>query len=140
MIKELFFKLVDVIIFFKPDDMTTKQRFMYTDGNECIEYFYGSKVYRTLGTPSLPPSGFFLPIKEAVCDGKNITDLFKIYAGPKCNHVPDTGYIFKRRKPKFTVKIGPKLSFKFEIVYEKGPSKTIHVKNILNQTSAFGAR
>jgi hypothetical protein len=141
MIKDLFFKLIEVVLFFKPKNLDVLSREDYLDGTVCTEYYYGTRSYKCIGIPVSPPSGFFLPVKEATHDGKDITELFKEYAGPKCNHVPDTGYIFYRMKPHFniTLKRGG-ISFGFTLKKCKGESNTVIVKNILNQVSVFGAK
>jgi len=142
MIKKVFFKLMRILVFFKTMNMKVLGRTEYSDGTRAWDYSFGSTVYRSIGVePKEPPHGMFYPIVKAECEGRDVTKRFVRYSGPKCNHVPDTGYIFFRRVPRIKVSIrGFGLRIEFGLEREKGPSKTVHVTNMLGQTSVFGAK
>ena len=141
MIKDIFFKLVDLILVFKKDGKLYEGS--YTDGTKYTVYRMSGTKYTCVGikNPESTPPGFFMPIKEAICEGEVVTKTFKHFAGPKCIHVPDTGYIF--RKPVMGVNFlfkWPKLSLVVSRQYKKGPSKIIKASNLLNQLSEYGAK
>lgn len=139
MIKELFFKLVDLILIFKKDGILHETE--YTDGTKCTMYRMSGTTYTCVGQLNKPQLGFFLPIKEAYCGDKNITKTFKHFAGPKCNHIPDTGYIFRIPKIKFKIDYDyPGIRLNLSRVYEKGDTKPIRTINIANQVSEYGAK
>lgn len=113
----------------------------YTDGTKVYEYVFGARRYLCVGDrPSPPPPGISFPVVKAETGGNDVTEVFKKYAGPKTNHVPDTGYIFFRRVPVVSVKSGRGLRLELKFGKEKGESKEIYVKNALGQASVFGAR
>ncbi len=139
MIKELFFKLVDTILLFKKDgDLETGE---YTDGTKYTTYRKGGTKYTCVGDKQTPRAGFYLPLKEATCEGQDVTKVFKHFAGPKCVHVPDTGYIFRQPKTKLLIQYSwPGFQIKLIRVFKKGESKKITTVNLINQVSEYGAK
>lgn len=131
-----------VLVFFKTMNMKVVKCTEYEDGTRAWDYSFGSTVYRSVGVePVEPPTGMFYPIIRAECEGRDVTRKFVRYAGPKCNHIPDTGFIFFRRVPviKFALR-GSGVRIEFGLAKRKGPSKEVIVTNILGQVSAFGAK
>lgn len=142
MIKTIFFNLVRLFMVFKPNNMTVLRQIEYSDGTRAWDYSFGSTIYRSVGVePSEPQMGMFFPVLQALCEGDDITSKFKRYAGPKCNHVPDTGYILSTLTP--YIRLGTvrgKLRLQLGLAKKKGQSKDIVVTNILGQVSVFGAK
>lgn len=138
MIVRILFK---VLLFFNKPNMSIIDKHVYTDGTVAWSYKYGSRQYTTVGKPpEEPPTGVFFTVQTAVSGGKDVTEEFKRYAGPKCNHMPDTGYIMYRRVPRFSVSFPGCMRLQFTFAREKGSSEHIQVTNIAGQESVFGAR
>lgn len=142
MIKQIFFKVMRILVFFKTLNMKVVKTTEYSDGTRAWDYSFGSAVYRSVGAePKEPPYGVFYPIIKAECEGQDVTKQFMRYAGPKCNHVPDTGFIFFKRIPTFKWSIkGGGLRLEIGLTKQKGPSKEVVVTNLLGQISVFGAK
>lgn len=139
MIKAVLFKLLEVLVFFKKNNLQIVSTDEYTDGTKVYEYVYGTKRYLSVGAvPKSPPPGIFFPV-TATCEGKEVPEFIK-FAGPKMNHVPDTGYILFRRVPRLSFKVEHGLEFRLHWARQKGPSKDIIVKNIIGAQSVFGAK
>lgn len=91
MLKGLFFKLIDVIMFFRPKDYTIVQKLTCIErgpthqkmvpcvkGTDEIWYTFGGKVYRTRTWP-LKKTGFVVPWTKSSPE----LPWFRAYAGPK---------------------------------------------------------
>lgn len=133
--------LFNLIMFFTRPTLKILKKTQYNDGTQAWDYTFGSKIYRSVGRyPEQPEMGICLPIVKATCDGQDITDEFIRFAGPKYNHVPDTGYILYRRVPTFRVSFPGCLRLQLSFTKDRGPSKDIKVLNIVGQESVFGAK
>lgn len=132
--------LLDVLCFFNRKNLTIVGSERFTDDSVMYHYKYGSRNYSSIGVVhGPPPSGVCLPVSKAMCDRQDITDRFVTFAGPKCNHVPDTGYMLYKRIPWFRISFPGRLRIEFTMAPHKGPSRPITVTNIIGQESVFGA-
>lgn len=143
MLKTLFFKFIDIVLFCSKKNFYIVQRYPFTDGkDEYINYVYNGKTYTYVGS-DFPPkiqSGFVPCIKHAhSSEGTDITSVVKKHAGPKHDFygcAPDPSSIIGTR---FLPKIGwdinyGRVTFKIEPVLKKGPSRPIYVTDIFNRT------
>ena len=138
MIIRLFFNL---LYFFNRRNLTIVGRERFTDGAWVYHYKYGSRNYSCLGPPEEPPAGVFFTVSEARTwssdswsPDPDITERFKTFAGPKCNHVPATGYILHTRKWHLWVDFKNGIRVTLTRAPHKGPDVPIKVTNILGQT------
>jgi len=153
--KQLFFALVNLINFFRPQNwsIVRVQTYVLDTKVKVIEYMYNGQLYKYIGEtlPKTIQRGFFLPIKEAFWNGRNVTSHVKPFSGPRNDfygQVPNLSFIFHkviRNKwiPKVTIRtqdgIGIFLHFEKEIIIEPEPGN-LEVTNVLGQTSVFGAK
>ena len=161
MINWFFFRLVDFMHMIRPKDWTQVKVFTYcgnvlteskASGTKLINYIYNGRLYSYIGD-KLPTSlarGFFLPIKSATWNGKDVTGIVKQYAGPRQDFfgkMPETSKMFyqiKKRRwvPHLSWSLRKGLSLKFEwlVEYTIEPEEgVLDVKNILGQ-SILGAK
>lgn len=114
----------------------------YTDGKKYTLYVYNGKVYTHVGE-DFPPRrvSFSLPIRKALLDGKDVTNLIKRFSGPLGTDIPLSGYIFYKKRFKLCFEVE---GFRFRIflkqMYEKGSDRKIEVQNILGHWSTLDAR
>lgn len=133
--------LFNLVTFFNKPNKHVISESTFTDGAVEWEYKYGSKVYRSVGKPpEEPPMGLFFTVQRAMAGGLDVTEEFKAYAGPKCNHVPDTGYILHRLVPRFRVSFPGRIRIELGLQKQKGESVEIRATNLIGQMSVFGAR
>ena len=144
MIKFIFFKLVNLLLYFQPVNFKIIHQARFTTGEQYTMYTYNNRIYIHIGN-SFPPSiksGFTPSIKSAHIDGMDITDYIKKCAGPKHDFYgshPDPSLLNYRLKPKITVNfISWKISFHVEFLLERGPVKPIVIENIFNQQLVLG--
>ena len=121
-------------------------------GPKLIEYIYNGKIYKYIGDklPEQVNKGFFLPIKKALWNGRDVTELIKQYAGPRQDFfgkMPDTSKLFytikKRRwRPHFhwSWSRGLRVRMEWLVEYTIEPEPGIlEVQNIMGQ-SILGAK
>ena len=140
MIRRVFFNLV---CFFNRKNLTVVGRERFTDGAWMYHYKYGSRNYSCLGLPEEPPAGVFFTVSEARTwssdpGDQDVTERFKTFAGPKCNHVPATGYILHTRKWHWRLSFKNGIQVTLTRAPHKGPDVPINVTNILGQTTVHG--
>jgi len=141
MIRAFVFKLLDLLVFFKKKNLQVTSVDEYTDGTMVYQYTFGAHRYYSVGaTPEEPPMGLVFPLIRAESNGKDVTQLFKEYAGPKLNHVPDTGYIFFNRMPVVSLNFKRGIGIEIRWRRSKGPSTEIRATNVIGQVSVFGAK
>lgn len=148
--KSLLFKLLDLVLFFRPKDGTIIQRLYCVEagpthqklvqvafGGEPIEtwYTFSGKVYRTREWP-VKRTGFVLPWIES--DPK--VPWFDSYAGPKRDFHGSQQILLPseiRRFPYLTVEFtrtGFRLLVRFGYLFKYDPN--MKIKNLLNHSSA----
>lgn len=137
----LFFKLLDIWRVLKPVNWKIIRQTTYTDGTLYTEYYYNGRKYIHVGPYPPRNSGFSLPISHASRQGKDITDIVKVFSGPLANNCPSPGYIFYKTIYRIRVKVhmfGIRLYLGRNI--EKGADEQIVIKNILGHYSLLGAK
>lgn len=141
MLTRIFFKLIDFWIYIRPRNWEVIERGTYTDGTPYTIYIYNGKSYTHIGEFCInTKSSFRIPVQSVTVDGEDKTSLVKQYIGPFGNSIPDSGYIFYTKKLVFQVSLNfGGLRLKIFHQREKGPERTMNVKNIFGQ-SITGAR
>lgn len=144
MIKCIFFKLVNLLLYFQSENFKIIRQLRFTTGELYTVYSYNNRVYIHIGH-SFPPtikSGFVPSIKSAHIDGMDVTDYIKKCAGPKQDFYgvpPDPSLLNYRLKPVFSFSFNEfKFSFKFEFLLERGPDDDMTIENIFNQKLVLG--
>ena len=147
--KNLLFILVDIIQAFRPKNWTVLSIEKFND-YEIIDYFYGGKTYKYIGTQLSKEirKGFFLPIKSARWNGTDVTDYVKAFAGPRQDFYgsdPPLDKMFYNVKKCEWKPIYSTKMFKFSITWYKRvhvePMKgNLEITNVINQTVVFGAK
>jgi hypothetical protein len=109
-----------------------------------IHYIFNNKHYIFIGKKSeFPPTiskGFFLPIKEVIADGEDVTDHVKRCSGPKNDFYgkePDVSLVLGKLDKVPTVEF-TKLIPRFSWLISRSKAKSMSVTNILNQTRELG--
>lgn len=149
MLKKVFFFLMDILNAFRPLDWTVVQ--MKKIGETPVfQYFYNGKVFTYVGEklPGVLGRGFFLPIKSAVWNGKDVTEYVKTFAGPRqdfYNKIPNLPAMFNnvvesKWVPKFRVVRENGIRFELTFLEEKvvvaEPGK-LEVTNLMGQTKTY---
>lgn len=141
MLTRILFKLIDFWIYIRPRNWEVIEQGTYTDGTPYTIYIYNGNTYTHVGEFHVnTKSSFRIPVQSVNVDGEDKTALVKQYIGPFGNSIPDSGYIFYTKKPvfQFSFQDGG-LRLKIFHQREKGPERTMVVKNIFGQ-SIDGAR
>lgn len=150
MLKALFFKFVDVLLFFSKKNfhVLSKYEFESEDGMVHIRYIYNNKQYVYIGPeknfpPTIKPG--FVPciISAHTVTGDDVTDIVKQCAGPKneLNAGFESRYIIGTRYvPRIIWDINyGKVSFSLKpIIKPADTNKNIIIKNVFNQISVLG--
>ncbi len=144
MIRFIFFKLVNILLYFQPANFKIIRQARFDTGELYTMYVYNGRIYIHIGH-SFPPSikpGFTPSIKSAHIDGVDTTDYIKKCAGPKQDFygdTPDSGLINYRLKPHLSFNIGARgLSIQLDFLLKRGPVKPIVIENIFNQKLVLG--
>jgi len=147
--------IVRVFQFFQPKNWSIVKinTLVHETKVKVIDFMYNGKIYKFIGE-SLPMSigrGFFLPMKHAFWNGRNVTDYIKPYSGPRNDFYgqePNLSFIFykiMRRQwiPRIMLRnengIGIFVAFEKEIFIEPEDG-SLEITNVLGQTSVFGAK
>lgn len=149
MLREFFFATVGFVRLFVPVDWTVVQvrRFGNT---KVFKYFYNGRIFKYIGDilPGKLGRGFFLPIKNAVWNGVDVTERVKKFAGPRQDFYgepPNLGCMFYRVVeskwvPKFRVTHGKGIRFEVTWLNEKEvepePGK-LELTNIMGRTTTY---
>jgi hypothetical protein len=142
MLRLLIFKLLDVWRFLKCNNWHIVETSEFTDGTKITTYVYNGRLYTHIGD-EFPPrkTTFSLPIHSAHVGKKNVTKLVKRFMGPVGGQLPESGYMFPKKRFKFFCSFRKyRLSIGIKQIYEKGDDIQIHVCNILGHWSVFGAK
>jgi hypothetical protein len=142
MFRLLIFKLLDLWRFLKCENWHIIETDQFTDGTKITSYVYNGRLYTYIGD-DFPPrtTSFSLPIRSAHVGNKNITKLVKRFMGPVGGQLPESGYMFPKKKFKFFCSFHRyRLSIGVKQILIKGEDVNIDVCNILGHWSVFGAR
>jgi len=161
MLKWIFFNLVSVIQSLKPSNWSVIRVRTFTSdvlteanatGLKMYEYVYNGRVYKYIGDtlPTQVTRGFIMPIKKALWNGSDVTELLKEYAGPRQDFFgkpPDASKIFyniirTNWIPHVSVRVSNGLGIRVEWVREdviKPEPGKLEVTNVLGQ-SILGAK
>lgn len=143
MIKYLFFKLIDLYLYYKPkyENFSIQNMYKYTDGTSRIHYTYNDKSYVYIGDDSkFPPKfipKFSVPIKKAESDGIDMTQWVKMCAGPKVD-IPDPKYIMATLQWRIIIEIDRWIRLRYERVLIPDEDASIEIEDILNQKRVLG--
>ena len=149
MLRELFFATVGFIRIFIPVDWTVVQVRRFGDTN-VFKYFYNGRIFKYIGDvlPGKLGRGFFVPIKNAVWNGVDVTERVRKFAGPRQDFYgksPDLARMFYRVieskwVPKFRVTYGQGIHCEVKWLEEKQvepePGK-LELTNIMGQTKVY---
>lgn len=161
MLKWIFFSIVTILQSLKPANWSvirvrTFASGVLTEANatglKMYEYVYNGRVYKYIGNelPSQVTRGFIMPIKKALWNGSDVTELVKEYAGPRQDFFgkpPDASKIFYNIRrtnwiPRVSFRvnngIGVSVDWIREDVIEPAPGK-LEVTNVMGQ-SILGAK
>ena len=141
--KNILFKFVMRVWSIK--DFTTILTLRFRNSGEVrIHYIFNNKHYIFIGKKSeFPPTiskGFFLPIKEVIADGEDVSTHVKRCSGPKNDFYgkePDISLVLGKMDRVPTVeftKLGPRFSW----LVSRSKAKSMTVTNILNQKRELG--
>jgi hypothetical protein len=145
---KLFFMLIDIIQIFRPKDFTVVHVEDYCE-YQITDYFYGGRVYKCIGGLEKDiRRGFFVPIKSVHWNDTDVTDYVKAFSGPRNDFYgkdPDISKMFYttiRHKwvPSFSIR-----PFGISVTWHKKKvvrpiQGQLTIRNILNQTTVFGAK
>jgi hypothetical protein len=142
-IKNILFKFILRVWSIK--DFTTLFTFRFQNSKDVrIHYIFNNKHYIFIGKQSeFPPTiakGFFLPIKEVIADGEDVTSHVKRCSGPKNDFYgkdPDISLVLGKLAKVPTVEF-TKLVPRFSWLISESKAKCMRVTNILNQTRELG--
>lgn len=132
MIRGILFKLIDIWLVFRRRNWEILEQGEYSDGTKFTRYVYNGNEYTHIGDfPFKPAVGFRVPIQSVLVDGRNVTSLVKQYMGPFGVSLPDTGYIFYKKRLRFEIGFqGGGIQFRLVTQRVKGETKDVQITHL----------